>query len=205
MIKPTVMSKKAKTIYGILPLLEKRWSPRAFYNVDIEKEKMKRIIEASRWSPSSMNEQPWNYILGIRGENKTYEKILETLIDFNKQWAKNAHVLIIACGKKHFSKKNEPNPTYLYDVGQSVAHMSIQAMHEGVYVHQMGGFFADKARELFGIPEEFDPITVLAMGYIGSPDMLSDELKEREIQERNRKDFSEFIFEDKFGKKSNLF
>ena len=199
------MSKKAKTTYGILPLLEKRWSPRAFYNVDIEKEKLKRIIEASRWSASSMNEQPWNYILGIRGENNTYDKILETLIDFNKTWAKNAHVLIIACGKKHFNHKNALNPTYLYDVGQSVAHMSIQAMHEGVYVHQMGGFSTEKARELFNIPEEFDPITVLALGYIGSPDMLPDDLKEREVQERTRKDFSEFVFEDKFGKKSSLF
>lgn len=199
------MSKKANTIYGILPLLEKRWSPRAFYNVDIEKDKLKRIIEASRWSASAMNEQPWNYIVGIRGENKSFEKILETLVDFNKTWAKNAHVLILACGKKNYSHNNTPNPTYLYDVGQSVAHMSVQAMHEGVYIHQMAGFSAEKARELFGIPEEYDPVTVLAMGYIGNPDTLSDELKEREIQERTRKHFTEFVFEDQFGKKSSLF
>jgi nitroreductase len=59
----------------------------------------------------------------------------------------------------------------------------------------MGGFDKAKARESLNIPEGYDPISVIALGYPGSHETLPDALREREIAERTRKPQSEFVFE----------
>ncbi len=197
------MEKPAKTKYDIHPLIKRRWSPRAFSDNIVEKEKLQRIFEAARWAPSSFNQQPWKYIVGVKGSD-SYNKIIDTLIEFNRQWAKLAPVLVMVIGKK-VDQKNRPNLTYQYDTGQSVAYLTLQAMHEGLFMHQMGGFKPSKASEYFSIDDEHDPIVVFAIGYIASYDRLPEKYQEIEKAERTRKNFDEFVFENKFGKKSEIF
>lgn len=192
------MSKYAKTTYGIHQLLESRWSPRAFRDVPIEKDKLRRIFEAAAWSPSSWNEQPWRYIIGEKG-GETYNKILDSLVETNSRWAKNAPVLIVCTALKHFSHNHHDNFHFLYDSGQSVAHLTFQAMYEGIYVHQMAGFHFEKLKTYFDIPPEFYITSVIALGYLGSPESLDDDFKERELAERERKDVSEIFYVDRFG------
>ena len=132
------MNKSAKTKYGIHPLLKERWSPRAFKEDIIEKEKLQRIFEAAQWSPSAMNEQPWQFMVGEKGD-ATYPKILAGLVDANKRWAQKAPVLIVAVAKKNYVYNDKNNFHYLYDTGQAVAHLTFQACTEGLFVHQMGG------------------------------------------------------------------
>jgi nitroreductase len=86
------------------------------------------------------------------------------------------------------------NPYAGYDLGQAVAHLSIQASALGVSVHQMAGFDHEKARVAFDLPEGFDPMTVFALGYDGEPDLLPGELRERELSPRVRKPLGEFVF-----------
>jgi len=193
------MNKLAKTKYGIHFLLESRWSPRAFREDAVEKDKLQRIVEAAQWSPSSINEQPWRFILGEKG-NETYDKIFEGLAESNKRWAKNAPVLMVSLSKKYFSHKQAENFHFMYDTGQSVAHMTFQAMHEGLYVHQMGGFNFEVIKNNFNVPEEYYIVSVIAVGYLGRPEILDDDLKEREMADRVRKDLSEIIFAGNFGK-----
>ena len=198
------MDKPAKTNYGIQPLLKKRWSPRSFTDQMVGKESLQRIFEAARWAPSSSNDQPWRFIVGIKGD-KTWDKIMETLVDFNQKWAKLAPVLALSIGKKISDKSGKPSRTFTYDVGQSVAHITFQAMHEGLFVHQMGGFSTQKAAELFNIPEDYQAITAFAIGHKGSPDLLEENFAEMEKSERKRHPASDFVFSELFGKKSDLF
>jgi hypothetical protein len=196
------MSKTANTIYNIHPLLNERWSPRAFENKEIESEKLQRIFEAARWSPSASNEQPWYFIIG-QNNNSTYQKIFETLIEFNQLWTKFAPVLVISIGKS-LTNKNEHNSSFKYDVGQSVAHLTFQAAHEGLFVHQMTGFDPAKAAELFEIPAGFVALSAMAIGYLGNPLMLHSRMQKTELAERERKNLNEFVFEEKFGQQSDL-
>jgi len=196
------MSKQAKTKFGFHSLLENRWSPRSFRDSSIEKEKLQRIFEAASWAPSSYNEQPWRFIVGEKG-NETYNKILEALVESNKLWAQKAPVLVVSLAKKYFSNKNKENFHFIYDTGQSVAHLTFQAMYEGLYVHQMAGFYFDILKNNFDIPEEYYIVTVIAIGYIGSSDLLDDNLKNIENAERIRKELNETVFKEKFGNSWN--
>jgi nitroreductase len=198
------MIKDARNKYPINDLSRSRWSPRAFSTQPVEKEKLQSLMEAARWSASGGNEQPWRFILGIHPD-ETWVKIFETLEEGNKIWVKSAPVLLLSIGKKTRGKRNTGNFYYAYDTGQSVAHLSIEAVFQGLYVHQMAGFVPDTAIRLFSIPEDYQPLTVVAIGYPGNPDLLPEELQESELAERTRKEFDEFVFSGTFGDKTKLF
>ena len=197
------MEKPATNKYEINPLIKRRWSPRAFEDKMVEKEKLQRIFEAARWSPSSFNQQPWKYIVGIKGTN-SYDKIMETLIEFNQNWAILAPVLVMVIGKET-DAKNKTNATYQYDTGQSIAYLTLQAMHEGLFMHQMSGFKKSKAIDNFSIDKDHKPIAVFALGYGSSPEKLPGSFQEMEKSERTRNNFDDFVFEENFGKASSLF
>jgi nitroreductase len=198
------MEKTAINQFPILETLRQRWSPRAFSEQPVEKEKLQSIFEAARWAPSSMNEQPWRFIVGIIGD-ETWQRIFDTLVEWNQQWAGKAPVLIMNLGKKTFTYKGRPNATYHYDTGQAVAMMITEAQNLGLYTHQMGGFSQERATELLQIPEDFHPISVTALGYYGNASLLPEDMQESEEAERKRRPLKELVFVDRFGEPSDLF
>ncbi len=198
------MEKPAITKFKIHPLLKQRWSPRSFTDQPVTKESIQNIFEAARWAPSSSNDQPWRFIVGFKGD-KTWDMIMETLVDFNQKWAKLAPVLVLSIGKKISDKNGKPSRTFMYDVGQSVAHITFQAMYEGLFVHQMGGFSAQKAAELFKIPEDYQAITAFTIGHKGEPELLEENFADMEKSERIRRPAEDSVFSESFGNKSNLF
>ena len=180
------MKKPTHNDYPINDLLKHRWSPRAYSEKPVEPEKIKSLLEAARWAPSAFNEQPWRFIVGRKGD-KTWGLILETLVEWNQQWAGKAPVLIMNLGKKTSSYNGKPNATYAYDTGQAVAMMVTEAVNQGLIGHQMSGFDAVKATELFNLADDFQPISITAFGYYGNPELLPDDMKKSEFEERKRK------------------
>lgn len=165
---------------NIMSEIEQRWSPRSFSLQDVEHEKLQQIFEAARWAPSAMNEQPWRFFIGLRNDND-YKKILECLVAGNRVWAISAPVLVLACAMKKYKINDTINPWSNYDLGQAVAYLSIQAMHENIYVHQMGGFVKEKAETNFSLSADIIPVSVLALGYLGDSQNLPQDLREREL------------------------
>jgi len=192
------MQKPAITDLELHPLVRNRWSPRSFDKKAVEPAKLQRVFEAARWSPSSYNEQPWRFLVGLKSDN-TWEKILQCLDEWNRLWAREAPVLILAMGKKTTTKNGEPNPAYRYDTGQAMAWLTVQAAHEGLVVHQMGGFSEPEARRLFEIPEDYEPLTVTALGYQGHAENLAEPYRKLELAGRTRKKAPELLFAGKFG------
>jgi nitroreductase len=186
--------KKAPAVEGVLPVVHNRWSPRSFADRDVDLVDLAKVFEAARWAASSSNEQPWRFLVGIRG-SETYTKILDSLVPFNQSWAKSAPVLILGVTKTKFSHNGSPNPVALYDLGAAAAYLTLQAAALGLATHQMAGFNADAARKSFEIPEDYHIGAVIALGYQGEPAALPNpQLAEREVAPRERKPLNEFVF-----------
>lgn len=196
-------NKLASNNYPIHELLKKRWSPRAFENQFIEPDLVRGLFEAARWSPSASNIQPWYFILGLKGD-ETYASIASTLVEFNLLWATRAPLLFIAVYRE-YNAQDVPNPSALYDLGQSVAHLTIQATSQGLYVHQMTGFDSEKAKKIFDIPDGYRAATVATVGYMGDYNDLHPNLVSGEISVRERRGLSDTVFSGKFGQTSKLF
>lgn len=195
--------KLAANKYPIHDLLVKRWSPRAFENQFIQPDIVRGLFEAARWSPSASNIQPWYFILGLKGD-ETYASIASTLVEFNLLWATRAPLLFVTVYSE-FNAKGDPNPIALYDLGQSVAHLTVQATSQGLHVHQMTGFDAEKAQEIFNIPEGFKAASVIAVGYLGNYNDLHPNLIAGETSARERRNTCDTVFSGKFGLTSKLF
>jgi nitroreductase len=191
------MEKLAETAYPINTLLESRWSPRAFADRQVENEKLLSLFEAARWAPSAGNGQPWTFIVTTRGEG-CFAALASTLGGLNQSWAPSAPVLVLAAAGPGFRAETVNRYSY-YDLGQAVAHLSMQAGDLGLQVHQMAGFDPAKARELFDLPATLEPVTVFAIGYPGNPDELPQPLRERELAPRTRKPLGQVVFKDSLG------
>jgi len=194
--------KKAVLDYPVHPLISSRWSPRAYSAKPVENEKLQRIFEAARWTASSNNLQPWYFMVGFKGDD-VYGKIFETLVEFNRLWTENAPILALAIAKTTNSR-SDINSAHAYDLGQSVAMLSLQALHEGIYVHQMGGFDALAAARLLKIPDEFKVLVAFTLGYRGDAVLLHPELQNLEISPRTRRPSAESVFSGSFGHKADF-
>ena len=179
-------------------LIEKRWSPRAFEDTAVEQEQLEALFEAARWAPSAMNEQPWRFIYATKEDVGAYERLLSCLVEANQVWAKNAPVLFVSVAKKAYDFNGNANSHAWHDVGMATANLVLQATDLDLHVHLMGGFSADKAREVLGIPEGFEAVTMGAVGYAGDPEGLPEQLKAREVAPRQRKPLNEIAFNGKW-------
>jgi nitroreductase len=209
------MEKPAQTAYPIEELLRRRWSPRAFAERLVEPEKLLRMFEAARWSASCFNEQPWSFIVATRDNEAEFARLLSCLVEGNQVWASHAPVLMVSVARLNFARifvpegkavdtramteTGKPNRHAIHDVGLATAQMILQALAMGVFVHPMAGFHPDKVRELYGVPEGYEPVTAIAAGYPGDPATLPESLRQRELAPRVRKPQEEFVFRGRFG------
>lgn len=190
-----LLDRTAPTEHPVLDVLAERWSPRA-YNAqnDIDEAKLSAALEAARWAPSAYNMQPWRFIVARRG-TELHDRIVSTLIGFNQTWARNAAVLVVAIAETA-SEDGTPITHAVYDLGQAVAHFSVQAHHEGLHVHQMSGFDPEGIREIADLDSRFVPTTVFAVGEFGDVEALPEALKEREVAPRVRRPIGETVILD---------
>jgi nitroreductase len=187
------MEKPADTAYPIEELLRRRWSRRAFAERPVEPEKLARMFEAARWSASCFNEQPWSFIVATRDDAAEFARLLGCLVEGNQAWASHAPVLMVSVARLNFAQNGKPNRHAIHDVGLATAQMINQAMAMGLFVHPMAGFHPDKVRELYGVPEGYEPVAAIAAGYAGDPEALPDALRQRELAPRVRKPQEEFV------------
>ncbi|PPF53049.1 MULTISPECIES: nitroreductase family protein [unclassified Rathayibacter] len=186
-------SRTASTSAPILDVLAERWSPRSYdASATVSDETLASLLEAARWSPSASNSQPWRFIVARRGTDE-FDRIVATLAGFNGAWAGSAAVLVVALAET-VDSEGKPRPWAVYDLGQSIAHLSVQAHHEGLHVHQMAGFDKDAVRAAFDVDERFDPVTIAAVGVAADADALANEtLRERETAPRTRLPLEELV------------
>ena len=199
------MEKAAQVQFPIHNLLKHRWSPRAFSDRDVDPAVLRSLFEAARWAASSNNGQPWHFIVASRKEPEAFQRVLSCFVEFNAGWAKNAPVVGISVARLNFESNGSPNRHAYHDVGQAMANLAIEAVANGLQLHQMAGIDVDKAREILAIPEGYDPVAGFALGYPGEAHHLPDHLREREIAQRDRKPADSFVFDGKWGQKSLIY
>lgn len=198
------MEKPANTDYPIEEILRQRWSPRAFSDRVVEPEKLQSLFEAARWAPSSFNEQPWSFILATKQKQEEYARLLSCLVEKNQQWAHLAPVLMVSIAKLNFDKTGKPNRHAFHDVGLAMGNMLVQATALGLFVHQMAGFSPEKVREIYGVPEGYEPVAGIAIGYAAAVDLLPEPFRVQELGGRSRKPVSSFVFQSRWGEVSTI-
>jgi len=191
------MQKPAITQAPIHDIIANRWSPRAYdANKAVSQKQIISLLEAARWAPSCFGDEPWRFIVWDKNQDAAaWEKAFDCIVPGNQTWAKDAPVLILICADTLFSHNQKPNRWANYDTGAAAVSLCLQATSMGLVTHQMGGFDGEKTRAAFGIPEQIEMMSMLAVGYVADADTLSDELKERELAPRKRRPLGELFYD----------
>lgn len=191
------MRKPAPTDHPIHELLRERYSPRAFDPAaELDSATLGSLFEAARWAPSSMNEQPWRFVVVRRETRPGFAALVAALSENNRRWAKDAGALVVAGASLVVERSGKPNRHALHDLGLASAQLVLEATARGLITHPMGGFDADQVRALAAMPEGFEAVTVWAIGHPGDPEALPEDLRARERAARVRRPQASFVFED---------
>ncbi|CAG7857374.1 hypothetical protein MCAMS1_02171 [biofilm metagenome] len=196
-----MQQKTATTRVPIHELIAKRWSPRSFDPAKpVSHDDLLALLEAARWTASCYNDQPWRFIVC----NKTADAVawqcaLEVLVEKNQQWAQHAPVLMLAVAMNDFNHNGQPNRWSAYDTGAASASLSLQATALGLIVHQMGGFNVEKARSTFNLPDNCQPMAMMAVGHQAEADSLGGDFKAMEVAGRTRAELKDRFYAGRWG------
>lgn len=197
-----MLSKSIDTQSDIVQIFHQRWSGVAFdSNRDISDQALLSLAEAARWAPSCFGDEPWRLIFCRKSSDpEAWQKAFDCLVEGNQTWNRLVPVLVMICADTLFSRNDKPNRYGPYDTGAAAVSLCLQAASMGIMTHQMAGFSGDKAIESFDIPERYQPMAMMAVGYQVAPDDIPEDQKERELAPRARRPLGESFFSGEWGK-----
>ena len=150
---------------GLHPLLAGRWSPTTFDpSHDVPTAEVELLLEAARWAPSAGNSQPWAFIVGRRGD-ATHTRLVRHLAGSSSGWAPTAGLLVANLSHRRVEGTDWDHSEFsLYDLGQAVAHMTLQAQALGLAVRQFRAFRREAVAAEFAVPGHWEVTTMSAVG-----------------------------------------
>jgi nitroreductase len=151
--------------HSLHPLLAGRWSPTRFDPAhEITSDEIEVLLQAARWAPSAGNSQPWAFIVARRG-TPVHTRLARHLAGSSAVWAPSASLLVANLSHRLVEDTDwEFSEFSVYDLGQAVAHMSIQAQALGLHVRQFRAFDRDGIAAEFAVPEHWEVTTLAAIG-----------------------------------------
>jgi nitroreductase len=140
------------------------------------------LIEAARWAPSAGNSQPWAFVVGRRGD-ETHRRLVRHLAGSSARWAPTASLLVAnLCHRFVEDTEWDYSEFALYDLGQAVAHLTVQARALDLFVRQFRAFDRAAVAAEFGVPDHWEVTTMSAIGRVrtaGADDVVADSCLER--------------------------
>jgi nitroreductase len=167
----------------VFTAVSQRRSVRAYKAVEVGEEKIGKILEAARLSPSASNRQDWKFIVVRNKETK--KKLAKAA--FGQSFIGEAPVTIVACGTEPKAIMACGQPTYTVDVSIACAFMILQAYELGLGTCWIGAFKEDEVKKILNIPESVRVVAMIPLGY---PD--------EDPSQRFRKDLDQIICSEKF-------
>jgi hypothetical protein len=178
------------------PLLASRWSPRAFDPAAVVTEaELDSLLEAARWAPSAGNWQPWRFLVGRR-DDEAYKRIFTNLPGEVQRWAGRASLLLVGAHLTTGPPGYDPGQA-AYDLGQAIAHLTVQATALRLHVRQVPDLDVAGLRADLDLPAEVRPRVVVAIGRVGDPLSLPADLRRQELALRQRRRIGELLLDER--------
>jgi nitroreductase len=179
-------------VSDLLPLLRDRRSVRTFdARHELSRAELAALLEAARWAPSAGNSQPWAFLVARRCD-PAHATLVPLLAGSVRRWAPAASALVFTLHRTASGPEQDAlaySDYALYDLGQAVAHLTVQAAGMGLSTHQFAAFDHDGLATAAGVPPHWKVTTGIAVG----------RGIESEVRPRERLPVAEFAYGARFG------
>jgi nitroreductase len=162
-----------------------RRNVRHYADRPIGAEDLDRILEAGRRAPSSMNEQPWDFVVVV---DRTQLERLAAVWRYGEHLAGAAAAIAFVGAATDDPDQRE---TIQFDTGQAAMSAMLAAADLGIgSCHSAVG---DQAlvRELLGLPADRECVLLLSLGYPAGKPLTP-------IEQPNRRPFDEVVHRERW-------
>jgi nitroreductase len=183
-----------------LEAIKNRRSIRRYKTDPVDDKTLEVVLEAARLAPSWSNTQCWTFIV-VR-DNTIKAQLAETLaappaLSANPAAkAFTAPVIIVACAEKGVSGVFQGKTStekgewwFLFDIALALENLVLAATSLGLGTVHVALFDPQKVASILGIPDNYWVVEMVPLGY-----------PEFQPNPRPRKELSEIVFHDQFGK-----
>jgi len=180
----------------VMEAVRKRKSIRAYKNTPVDDKTLNTVLEAARLAPSWANTQTWRFI--VIKDSGIKAKLIETSLRVGNRGCealRQAPIAIAACAEMNRAGCRDGQPVtdkagywFMFDVALAMQNLVLVAESLGLGTVYLGGFDAQKAEEILGVPADY---CIVAMTPLGYPD--------EQPEAKPRKELDEIIFHDRFG------
>lgn len=166
----------------VISVIQRRRSIRKYSDKPVEEEKLLKVLEAARLSPSAKNRQEWRFI--VVKDSETRRRLTEAI---GQPFVGEAPIILVCCGTEVESVMRGGQPRYTVDLSIATAYMILEAYEQGLGTCWLGSYDENMVKDVLGIPEEVRVVAITPLGY---PD--------ESPAPRPRKELGEIISYDKY-------
>jgi nitroreductase len=180
----------------LMEAIKGRRSIRKYKPDPVPEEALRTVMEAVRWAPSWANTQCWEVI--VVKDPKVKSELATSLSKGNPAFSSitDAPIVLVLCGRRGISgyykgePKTEKGDWLTFDSGLAMQNLCLVAHALGLGTVIVGNFNHRKVAEILGVPQDGEVVVLTPLGYPAT-----------EGSAPKRKDISEFVFSDRYGKK----
>ena len=180
--------------------IRRRRAFRSLIPVEITEDLILDFAECAQISASCFNNQPWRFIFVY--EPAMLKKMYDALSTGN-EWAQKASMIIVVIGRQEDDCVIRDRIYYRFDIGMATEAIILRATELGLVAHPIAGYSPKKTREILGIPEDFDVITLVIVGK--HSDKIDPVLSKKQVEaEKNRPErikIDDFVYMNRYIKK----
>ncbi|NIT37229.1 MAG: nitroreductase [candidate division Zixibacteria bacterium] len=162
--------------------IARRRAYRSLAPVEITEELVRDLAECASLSASCFNNQPWRFVFVY--DRQVLER-MRAVMSKGNEWTFDASMIIVVLSKKEYDCVIRDRAYYLFDVGMATAFMILRATELGLVAHPIAGYSPKKTREVLGIPEDTDVVTLVNVGR--HADTISSVLSETQVEAEARR------------------
>jgi nitroreductase len=162
-----------------------RRNVRSYEDRPIPREHLDRILEAARRTPSSMNEQPWDFVVCT---DRTALQQLAATWRYAAHVAASAATIVLVAPD---ASDRDAREWIFYDMGQATLSMMLAATELGIGSSHAAVDDQELARRTLGLPDDRFCVGLVAFGYPADRPLTP-------IDRPNRRPFNEVVHRERW-------
>jgi nitroreductase len=173
--------------------IQKRRAYRSLDPVDISEDLIRDLAGCAQLSASCNNNQSWRFVFVYDHEMLTK---MHDVFPKGNAWAKSASMYIAVLSKKDYDCVIDERVYHQFDTGMATAFLILRATELGLVAHPIAGYSPQKTRDILGIPDDIEVITLVIVGKHAKTinPILSEKQVASEKQRPERLPFEKFAF-----------
>ena len=177
--------------------IEARRATRSLDPVEITPDLVRDLASHARLAPSCSNNQPWRFVF-VHDPEKI--EAMKPVFNEGNRWCHAASLIVAVFSRKDDDCVIKDREYHQFDTGMATAFLILRATELGLVAHPIAGYSPKRTREVLGIPEEYQVITLVLVGKrsAGPSPVLSPKQLEAETTRPERLPFDTFAFINRY-------